>query len=1004
MATSTPYLNLALLATGESVGTWGIPLNNNFSKIDVLAGEVINGRGPEGDLDGRFNAIEQEIIDARGVMPALDDRLSVLLQSDGNIIIEAVPTSSQIQIGVTRLSVNPTTVGMPIAVGDNDGRMLTQGEHDELVTGGNTALHKHLLINGASDVQATYAEINQAIYGIGGSVTSANLTTLTDGSAVPNSLHTHPPAGFANHGFIRLSVTAADINDPVAVGDNDPRMLTQGQHDELVLSNPTALHKHLLVDGASDLVVTATVLNQLAGSSNKVTATNLNILTEGSPVGTGAQDATQLHHHDSAYYRKAEVDTHLTNLSNEIDSDIDTHNTADISHTGANFNLGDVIMSSLAMSEDGEILSLHKGGSDLNNTPKLVVRDGAGVSKAYIDSEGDITCNNITVNGDQTLLGDSLVETSFTINGWLNVIGDTTLGDGTDFLVANCITSTFNGDIALTGGITGATGYNGIDIVALDAAQTATQAEVTTARKSEADLVTQITKMETATTTVSDEVIAARNTEASLDAKIDAMDATTLLVTNEVNTARGGQADLDTRLDNIEASESSHTVRNDNPHLVTITQAVNADGGTDITINELETLTDGADADGLHFHESYSIEIENSKTSPVLPGSPFASMSSRLDAGDQVSENIAAEIIDARTDIYAVAHVSLDARLDTRETEFEAWQVRADNPHTVTLTQSVSADGTTDVTGAELETLTNTSNADALHVHDAYAITTLEVETARGGQGTLDARLDTMDTGLATHEARNDNPHTVTITQAVSADTVSTLTIAALEGVTDGGDADGLHLHTKYDTSYNEVVAARDSTQYGVIYGSLDGRLEVSETEIVNARNSNVFGAYSTLDGRLEASDSEINVARGGTADLNTRLGQMDTTQSTHESNAANPHTVTLTQSVSADSVSTVTVADLEAVTAGGGVNDADLQHSHATYDAKVNKYIETVASAATWTITHSLNTKDVTVTVYDDLDVMVMQAAITSITTTDVDTVDIVFGAAQVGRVVITG
>ncbi|RLA68539.1 MAG: hypothetical protein DRQ78_00185, partial [Epsilonproteobacteria bacterium] len=172
MATSTPYLNLALLATGESVGTWGIPLNNNFSKIDVLAGEVINGRGPDQDLNGRFNAIEEEIEAARGTTTWLDDRLSVLLQSDGNIRIEAVPTSSQMQIGVTRLSVNPATVGMPIAVGDNDGRMLTQGEHDELVTGGNTALHKHLLINGASDVQATYTEINQAIYGIGGSVTS----------------------------------------------------------------------------------------------------------------------------------------------------------------------------------------------------------------------------------------------------------------------------------------------------------------------------------------------------------------------------------------------------------------------------------------------------------------------------------------------------------------------------------------------------------------------------------------------------------------------------------------------------------------------------------------------------------------------------------------------------------------------------------------------------------------------------------------------------------------
>ena len=43
------------------------------------------------------------------------------------------------------------------------------------------------------------------------------------------------------------------------------------------------------------------------------------------------------------------------------------------------------------------------------------------------------------------------------------------------------------------------------------------------------------------------------------------------------------------------------------------------------------------------------------------------------------------------------------------------------NPHIVTITQAVAADGSTDVTGAELETLTDGSNADALHTHAAGA-------------------------------------------------------------------------------------------------------------------------------------------------------------------------------------------------------------------------------------------------------------------------------------------
>ena len=957
MATSTPYLNLALLATGESVGTWGIPLNNNFSKIDVLGGEVINARGSDQDLNGRFNAIEEEIEDARGVMPTLAERLNVLLQADGNIRIEAVPTSSQIQIGVTRLSVNPATVGMPIAVGDNDGRVLTQSEHDELVTGGNTALHKHLLINGASDVQATFTEINQAIYGVGPTVTSANLTSLTDGSTIPDNIHKHPSSGLANQGLVRMSVTPADINDPIAVGDNDPRVLTQDQHNQLVLGNPTALHKHVLADGASDVVTTATILNQLAGASNKVTASNLDVLVAGAPVGAGAIDASLLHNHEILYYDKTEIDSQMTALSTEIDNDIDTHNTSDLAHTAGDLDLGNITVQSMVSDAPGRLVTLRRDVSDLPGTKKLIITNESAVDAAWIDSEGNVTCNDITINGDQTILGDQLVTTSLTVDGWLLVSGDTTLGDGTDSLVANCALSTFNGQMVVNGPISGVSLYNGIDIVTLDALANANLTELTNARLGETALVNKITLMDTATAAVTTEVDNAASGFTDLDNRLDTMDATTQAVTNEINAASGAFPDLDARLDDMDSGTSTHEADNSNPHDVTITQSIAADGATNITTSELEILSDGSNADTLHFHEEYRSEIENSKTSPVLPGSPYPTMSDRLDAGDQVSENIAVELIDARTDIHASVYASLDARLDAEQLESETFRARSDNPHLVTFTQSVTQDVTTDVTGAEMETLTNTSDADALHVHAKYDVTTLEVEVARGGQGTLDARLDTMDSGLATHEARNDNPHAATITQAVAADAVSTLTIAALEGVTNGSDADGLHIHTTYNNTTAEVVAARDSGALGSIYPSLDQRLEVGETEIVNARSSDVYGSYSTLDGRLEAADAEVNTARGIDGALVTRLDRMDA--------SINLNT------------------------------------------AKATVYKQTVVVAATtWSVLHNLGTKDVVVTLYDASDVEIFKevANVTSITTTDDNTVDIVFPANQDGRVIVTG
>ena len=77
---------------------------------------------------------------------------------------------------------------------------------------------------------------------------------------------------------------------------------------------------------------------------------------------------------------------------------------------------------------------------------------------------------------------------------------------------------------------------------------------------------------------------------------------------------------------------------------------------------------------------------------------------------------------DADKPVSTAQQTALDLKYDDsnpdnflNETTHDA--LAADNPHSVTFTQAVTADGTTDITGAECETLTDGSNADALHVH-----------------------------------------------------------------------------------------------------------------------------------------------------------------------------------------------------------------------------------------------------------------------------------------------
>ena len=549
MATSTAHLGLSLLSTGESVGTWGIPLNNNFSKIDVLSGEVISARGSEADVDSRFSTLESEITSARGIEASLSDRLGTVLQLDGTIIVEAIPASSSTQIGVTRLSINPVAPLSPIAVGDNDPRLFTLIEKDALTNGGVTGIHLHNLMH-IADVTATSADVNQALDGIGATVTAANLTSLTDGSIASTGLHTHVPGGFATLGLVRISVTPVDLAIPISVGDNDPRMLTQIQHDQLTSGGTTSSHTHTLASGATDLTVTATALNQLAGMGAAVTASNLNLLTGGT--------STTLHDHDGRYYTKTEADVNQVSGNTYSDVAIATHNGDDTSHMGSNLILGQLTAEGLETDAIGESVVIRADPADAANIRKLQVKDSTGIPKMFVDTEGNLTCENLTVNGASPSAG---------------------------------------------------------------------------------------------------EVIAARAGHADLDTRLDAQDSSLAATSSEILAARNGEASLSAKLTLMETTQSTFVSLNNNPHTVTITQAISADGGTDISVAELETLSDGSNADSLHSHAAVDTILLSAINSSIYGA--FPDIDGRLEGSESVLNGHTTELTNARN-----GEASLDARLD----------------------------------------------------------------------------------------------------------------------------------------------------------------------------------------------------------------------------------------------------------------------------------------------------------------------------------------------------
>lgn len=203
--------------------------------------------------------------------------------------------------------------------------------------------------------------------------------------------------------------------------------------------------------------------------------------------------------------------------------------------------------------------------------------------------------------------------------------------------------------------------------------------------------------------------------------------------------------------------------------------------GAAVTAANVDDLTDGSNADALHVHTGTGVSLDHS------------------DLGSVTSDQHHAQL------------------------------------------HSVASHNDTTATGSELETLTDGSNADSLHVHADAGITIAHSDTT--GQGTDD------------HHAQS---HTV----ASHSDT--TATGAELETLTDGSNADALHVHasataTEAPKIENTLTTATDATSDGdPVY--VNGNSTIGKALASVDAKSRVIGLIRTGSGASGSTPDVVSV------------------------------------------------------------------------------------------------------------------------------------------------
>ena len=142
---------------------------------------------------------------------------------------------------------------------------LKKTQHDTLTDGSDAdALHTHdgkadtnhtHILSNVTDVTATSTEINQALDGIGLTVTDTNLNTLTDNSNA-DGLHSHSASGHPDHNDLN-GLNVGDYQHLTSAEKTNFDLNTSKRHDEL----------HTVVSH-SDTTATGTELDNLTDGTN----------------------------------------------------------------------------------------------------------------------------------------------------------------------------------------------------------------------------------------------------------------------------------------------------------------------------------------------------------------------------------------------------------------------------------------------------------------------------------------------------------------------------------------------------------------------------------------------------------------------------------------------------------------------------------------------------------------------------------------------------------------
>jgi len=136
---------------------------------------------------------------------------------------------------------------------------------------------------------------------------------------------------------------------------------------------------------------------------------------------------------------------------------------------------------------------------------------------------------------------------------------------------------------------------------------------------------------------------------------------------------------------------------------------------TNLNCDLLDDQTGSYYLDGVNFTGSQWEDLTNGTTTALHTHS-------HVDLGD-IGSNSHTDIDTHITDTTihyvqgAISHLNITNIGTNTHAQIDLHLASTSNPHTVSFSQAVSADVGTDITSAEAETLTDGSNADALHIH-----------------------------------------------------------------------------------------------------------------------------------------------------------------------------------------------------------------------------------------------------------------------------------------------